>query len=336
MTTETRSNIEKSLQLAEKAAREGNTEQAARHFLAALEQDRSEIRGLLGLGRIALSLGRLKEGERLLDEADRLRPGHPDVVALRGMVHEAQGDYVQAEEAYARAANGNPRSFVAQFNLGRMLAFRKDYASAIRHLTQAVRIEPNQPMAHYSLGVCYKELGKGPEAIRAFAKVLEKSPLFADGYLTLADVLEGLSEWNSAETVLTQALSVLPRNGDVLARAAAHHLRSGDSEKARPCIEALHQGEPCRWTALDELGRLLLARPEEQERREGVALLARAREAAPPGELRPLLSLAFGCWLVGERDRAQEHARRLVEQAPPGHELVAHASQFLEAARSAA
>jgi tetratricopeptide (TPR) repeat protein len=82
-----------------------------------------------------------------------------------------------------------PADFSAHFNLGALLLSRKDAASAIGYLRDALRVQPEQPAALNTLGVALESEGRLDEAIKQFRRAQRARPDFTDALYNLAHAL---------------------------------------------------------------------------------------------------------------------------------------------------
>ncbi len=84
--------------------------------------------------------------ERAMDallEARRLKPGSALVARQIGNVRRRQGAWPEALESYRRAAELDPRSHIAWFNLADTYAFVREYDEARRYLDRVLSLAPN-------------------------------------------------------------------------------------------------------------------------------------------------------------------------------------------------
>jgi Tfp pilus assembly protein PilF len=58
-------------------------------------------------------------------------------------------------------------------DIGKILVNRKQYSDALVVLSQAVKLDPSQPDAHFRMGHVYQLMGNEPQAEKEFAAVRE-------------------------------------------------------------------------------------------------------------------------------------------------------------------
>jgi tetratricopeptide (TPR) repeat protein len=74
----------------------------------------------------------------------------------------------------------------------------KDLPSAEREYREAIRIDPNRPHFHYSLGGTLRNLGKLDEAGAAYREAIRLKPDFAEAHCNFGDMLQKRGEYAAA------------------------------------------------------------------------------------------------------------------------------------------
>ena len=129
-----------------------------------------------GVVRSAL---RLAEFDTAAREARLLaeQPAPDDeVLALHGDAQWGMGLFDEAETAYARALERNPRSARARFGLARALASRSQLAEALTQATEAQAGNPDDPDPYALLGAIHERLNQFDAAADAYAAYASRVP----------------------------------------------------------------------------------------------------------------------------------------------------------------
>ena len=131
-------------------------------------QDRAKGEALYQDAYKAYQNGDYAGSQRLLEQADKLKPDQADGMNLLGVVLLKQRAYDRAEAAFARAVAIDPDLWAAQFNLAEVPYQRKDYAKARtrfdRLLAQTDRYKENRKWEMVLYKVFLSGLLTGDEA----------------------------------------------------------------------------------------------------------------------------------------------------------------------------
>jgi protein O-mannosyl-transferase len=118
--------------------------------------------------------------------------------------------YRDLETLYRTTLEQNPDSWVAQGNLGSLLAGTGRLQEAIPHFVEALRIKPDYPQARVSLGSALANTGHLPEALTQFEEAVRIRPNFAEGRYNLGLALSALGRRDEALTEFEQAVRFKP------------------------------------------------------------------------------------------------------------------------------
>jgi spermidine synthase len=264
----------------------GGTEQlivnAPDGLTSAVERGR-RARALESQGRLAFREGRGEEGLRLIEEARRLLPGDPAIARVmaqalngRGETMARHGDAQGALDQYVRASEADPAWGEPVANIARLYlrANRPDPAEAAA--ADALRLSPGKP-DYLVLRAEIRNHTRFHAGARDDARAaLVVDPAFHDAFVTLAEALQGLREWDAADSVLAAGLR--------------HHPDSEELRQARDDLEARKRKSdtaardvPGRWNEF-RTRRFDPGLSDEEraavERLESVGYLGGTREAA--------------------------------------------------------
>ena len=189
--------------------------------------------GLAELSKAAAAAGSLPESERAL---------------IQGLDAERRGDVKAAKAAYARVAELAPDDWRGHYALGRTLLGEQKYGEAVEHLKRAttvnaqaggaqnmigyaslrqrdpdaaipafneyVRILPQEPNPHDSLGEALLGAGKFADAEAEFRKAIELSPQFWNAHEGVAMAKFYAGDWAGGREAINAAKSAATRLGD--------------------------------------------------------------------------------------------------------------------------
>ena len=196
------------LRAAQRALDEGNLGEAER-LLTPLETshiDCSEL--LVDLARLRALQKDLITAQQLFSQATVLAPEDARPYYYFAQFHFSQQHYREAdyfsEQALARA----PAYPAALILRGQILAMKRQTAAARELLEKACKLDPDNPEAHFQLGVLFDSRQLHPEAVEQFERVITLLPHDPPAYDYLALNLESLGESEKAEAAYLKGLKV--------------------------------------------------------------------------------------------------------------------------------
>jgi len=168
---------------AEALEAQGKWDEAAKEYHAVLEQN-PRLPGIhFRLGRLLLSKpnpgpGVAEEAKKEMEQEVEIDPSNAGAEYVLGELARQAGQYPEAVEHFSRASKLDAGFGDAFLGLGSSLLSEKKFPDAIAPLETAVRLEPANPAAHYSLAVAYSRSGRKQDGEKEFAihrQMMQKS-----------------------------------------------------------------------------------------------------------------------------------------------------------------
>jgi len=155
---------------------QGNVQEAAGHFQAALKSAPGRMEVLYNLGRVNARQGRNEEAIRMFQQVLVKDPDHTGSHQRLGTLLSQSGLHKEAIPHLERTLVEWPGLTAAHVNLGIALAGigRLDQAEA--SFRSAMELAPDDPEIRYNLGVAMAMAGRLETAEKAFLEVLKLSP----------------------------------------------------------------------------------------------------------------------------------------------------------------
>lgn len=153
----------------------GQHELALEQFLAARDVDPENIEVMTNVGSALGALGRFEEAERELRKAQRLAPDAVEVRASLGILFFRRGLYAQAEAELRWVCEQDYDHGPAHFYRGEALNRLGEVDTAIEVLERAVRLQPENAKAYYTLGILFDRKYMREEAGRMYRRYRELS-----------------------------------------------------------------------------------------------------------------------------------------------------------------
>src|SRR5262249_27507693 len=125
------------------------------------------------LGYDLLHLERYDELLELATQYEDILPNEPTLPLLAGYVYKHNRDLAQAEAAFTRSIERDPKVTTAYVNRGFVLHDQRKGADAAKDFEVALRLEPNNGEAHLGLAYASLDLHR-PRAALQHSKLAEK------------------------------------------------------------------------------------------------------------------------------------------------------------------
>jgi len=168
------------IDLGNELARRGRTEEAARHFEAALRAAPGSADALYALGGLALSENRYAEARAKFEEAARRHPDFAPAHVQTAVSLIREGRPSDAIPHVERALAIRAGSAEALYVFGSALDAQGKAAEAEAKYEAALKARPDYPEAHVNLGDLLLARGRPREAIPHFEAALRANPEFSE------------------------------------------------------------------------------------------------------------------------------------------------------------
>ena len=161
------------------------------------------VRMLLGLSVATYDQGAMEQGKKLLLEACDLNPGNPDPYLFLGQLQEAEKIEPPGwTERFKRFTGVHPENAFAHYYyavaLGKQENSNQNLAMIESELKRAIEIHPQLGGAYLELGILDSQRKDYSEAISAFQKAIEITPLPAEAHYRLGQVYGHMGETEKA------------------------------------------------------------------------------------------------------------------------------------------
>ena len=164
--------------------------------------------------RELLQQNRAGEAVEALGWAARDYPDSFDVYLALGKANLRlqPADYPAAEQAFRAAVRLRPDDPAAHFHLGIALEQQKQLQQAAASYTRAVTLKPDYAFAHYNRGQCLLQTGDQAGAQTAFATATRIRPNFAEAHRELGALLAQGGQLDESLKQLEQATQLAPKD----------------------------------------------------------------------------------------------------------------------------
>ena len=280
----------------------GRLGDAHRWFTRALEMDPASSVVAFYLGETLYNMGLAEEALEALLRAIQLNPDNPDAHYLLGFIYGDMGRHEEAATASKRAVQLNPALSRAQANLSidkyEPGAYETQRTARSARITeQRMAVTDGAGLAHYNLGLAFRQKGYFAEALREYGLAQERGedgPLvlqaMAEVHLLRRDPAAALEVYDRLLTERTDSPKLWNEHGVALHQQGRHADAAADYQRALALdgryalassnlgVALFHAGD--RDSAIGAFRAALAANPGFVKARLNLALLlARAKRA---------------------------------------------------------
>lgn len=196
-------------------------------------KDRIQIYELVAAAMVDSQQGRHKESLRKLQEAEKTERNSLAIDSLIALEHYHLNDFTHAAQYFESALRLNSEDAVASYYLGLCRLETGDLTAAEASFRRTLELDPKTFSAAYNLGVVYSRQRRTEDAIQAFQRALAILPDYAEAHEALGELYLYLNRWDDAVRELERAVAIAPKMAKAhynLGRAYAAH---GLLERAR-------------------------------------------------------------------------------------------------------
>ncbi|MGZ3698682.1 MAG: tetratricopeptide repeat protein, partial [Bdellovibrionota bacterium] len=225
-----------------------------------VEKNPTSGRALNNLALVYMSQGRYPEAIQMLERCEQawstymycpLNIGVADTALGfnargNGKKDEADRLFAQAEKAYRRALDLNPKNVHANFHLARYYQdVRQDWNKALEMFTTAVDVTGGRyPAADVQRALCLEKLGRRAEADRALDRALSVEPTSGAALFEKARIAFEGGQIPQSIATYRQLLQVEPGNNLAWYNLSVALIQKGDIPAARETLERFLKLDP--------------------------------------------------------------------------------------------
>ncbi len=146
------------------------------------EEKTNSYKFYFNLGMAEARLGKYDEAEKAYNKSIELNPKFAPCYLFRGILEHGRGNFEKASKDYTTAIEIDENSIDAYFNRAQLVFSKEketpeeELKSAIKDLEKAIKLDPKFIDAYYSKAVILKKLGKYKEALKELDTLLEFAP----------------------------------------------------------------------------------------------------------------------------------------------------------------
>lgn len=222
--------------------------------LLALETQKQEM---LSRVEVLANQKQFQMAHQILEEAVRQHPQSAEVFLAFGNTLALQQDFRGAKATYCTALELNPLSVLIHYNLGNTLRKLGELHTAIYHLQKSIEIDANFSVAHHALGLCFSALNDRCSASAEFRASLSINPQYMDSLRELLRPYLNRKDVSIAESILFEFASENEKSGTFKGFQGLLYYLRGDLIQAKEILSTALSLDPRNGEILDSLGMTL-------------------------------------------------------------------------------
>ena len=196
--------------LAEVAERQGDTEKALAHLIAAKQKDPENPEILFEFGKMCLQRNLLDDALPALAKAVALKPDSEPYVYVLASANVAQHNLSKAASLFGELLQKHPQDAILNYAMGSVYYLQGKYSEAEASLKESLRVQHEQVAASYYLGLTYDSEGQDDQAVEIFRDLLKSYPKHAPSYVKLGGILLRQHQYDEAQQALERAVALDP------------------------------------------------------------------------------------------------------------------------------
>ncbi len=160
---------------------------------AVREREQGDILKALGLAQMAEAYDAREEHQQVVAELKK-EAAEARIAPLlrRGAHYESLTNWPEAVDLFQEAVRIAPDNGPARVRLAfNLVMARRDLHDATSHAQKGIQLVPDDPEAHFVLGLCYDSAGKAKSATRSLEKAVELKPNYKEAKKRLRELRWG-------------------------------------------------------------------------------------------------------------------------------------------------
>ncbi len=234
----------------------GDAERAQLTLYKALDLEPRNADIYVNIGRLQIYTEDYTRAFENLRKALELNKNNSKAYFWRGMAWLEKQDTAKAISDWQVAVANDPESFDGYYNLGLLMAARKDHF-AFDYLDHALRLAPENTELLYDIGMAFQEIERYSKALETYNSILvvdscNHKALFNIGYIQLVEN----EEYEDAIRYFSNALKCMPDYADALYNRGLAHEMMMNFDQARKDYKDVLNIVVNHQKAIDGLNRL--------------------------------------------------------------------------------
>jgi tetratricopeptide (TPR) repeat protein len=199
-------------QAAVMAEKRGQLERSLSYWIRAKKLESEDPEILLGFGRVCLKMDLLEDAEPAIAKAALLRPNDDSYQYALASTKVGKKQFEAAQSILEKLVQRKPDDSQFQYALGSVFYLEGKLTEAAAHLSESVRLQPQQLASYYYEALIARDQSRDSDAIQILGKLLQRYPDHAPSCELLGELLMASHSYEDAEINLEKAVRLNPKS----------------------------------------------------------------------------------------------------------------------------
>jgi len=190
----------------------GDLDKALAEFAALNDEHPKDVKVKKNYLQLLIVKNQLDKATKLDNEILKSNPHDVDGLICKGQIQNAQGDPAGAVESLQGALRNDPNNPAAHYHLGVAYAQQGDAQRAESEWRDAVKGDPNMILAQKALATLELGRGENQAALDNAQQIIKAQPYSADGYLLRSQAELQSQKYSAAQQDAEEAIKRAPQN----------------------------------------------------------------------------------------------------------------------------
>jgi protein O-GlcNAc transferase len=203
----------------------------------------SQISYLMSLAADNIQRGDLDGAERLLRQSLVMAPKNSEALRLLGVTFAFKKDLQEALKTLDRAIKVDPNNWLAHSNRGNVLKDLNQFDAALKSYEKTIALQPNYAEAHNNKGNLFQELKRYQDAVNSYDQAITLQPSYAEAYSNTGNALKKLNLLDLALIAYEKALELGEQSGIALSGYLSTKMQLCDWSGIQELLKQVEHGD---------------------------------------------------------------------------------------------
>lgn len=228
------------------------------------------------------------------------------------IVNHSNGNFKLASKYYKIYLKKKPNDYKANFNLGSLLVYLKDYEGSILFLKKAEKIQKNNFAVYYNLGIIYYNLNLLDTSIKYFQKAINLNPKDFASLNNLGNIYKEKKKYKEALKLYKKSIKINSKNSYIFYNLGIVFHELGKHKESIKAYKSAIKLNPKDYIAYNNLGSVF----NEIKKNNSAIKCFQNSLKIKPNNASALNGMSIVCQLRGEIKKSINFAKKAIKYEP--------------------